>query len=44
MKTIRSRMLVVVTAAAIVVSLFVHWDEVEKGALDGWNYGMHSLR
>src|SRR6202022_506325 len=39
MKSVRTRMLIVYTIAAIVVSFFIHWDEMEKGAVDGFNAG-----
>ncbi len=45
MKSVRTRMLVVFTAAAIVVSFFIHWDEMEKGFREGRDGGaVHSTR
>jgi hypothetical protein len=37
MKTIRSRMLLVLIAAAVIVSFFVHWEDAAAGFRDGWN-------
>ena len=39
MKTIRSRMLLVLVAAAVIVSFFVHWEDAAAGFRDGWNAG-----
>ena len=36
MKTIRTRMLIVFTAAAIVISFFMHWKDIEQGYRDGY--------
>jgi len=46
MKSVRTRMLIVFTAAAIVVSFFIHWDEDElkKAARDGWEAGARYSR
>ena len=48
MKSVRTRMLIVYTVAAIVVSFFIHWDEMVDGFNAGWkagqNYGTHSTR
>ena len=37
MKTIRTRMLVVFTAAAIIISLFTNWEEMERSFREGYN-------
>lgn len=37
MKTIRTRMLVVFTAAAIIISLFTNWEQTERGFREGYN-------
>ncbi len=37
MKTTRTRMLIVFAAAAVVISFFMHWDDLAQGARDGWN-------
>ncbi|HEY3055776.1 MAG TPA: hypothetical protein VGK31_07590 [Thermoanaerobaculia bacterium] len=39
MKSVRTRMLIVFTAAAIIVSFFIHWDEMEKGFREGRDAG-----
>jgi len=39
MKRRRTRMLIVVIAASIIISFFMHWDDLEKGFRDGWNDG-----
>lgn len=41
MKRRRTRMLIVVITASIIISFFMHWDELEKGYRDGWNEGSH---
>jgi hypothetical protein len=37
-------MLIVFTAAAIVISFFMHWEDVSRGFRQGWNRydGQHS--
>jgi hypothetical protein len=43
MKTTRTRMLIVFTAAAVIISLFMHWKDLSEGFRDGWNSGgIHS--
>jgi hypothetical protein len=46
MKTTRTRMLFVFTVAAVIISFFMHWDDMAKGARQGWrdgqNYGNSS--
>lgn len=42
MKTTRSRMLIVFTAAAIIISLFTSWDDVERGWHEGYNDGVQN--
>ncbi len=37
MKTIRSRMLLILIAASVIVSFFVHWEDAAAGFRDGWN-------
>jgi len=37
MKSRRTRILIVVIAASVVVSIFMNWDDVVEGAHDGWN-------
>lgn len=46
MRSVRTRMLVVFIAAAIVVSFFIHWDEMEKGYRDARrdDGALHSTR
>jgi hypothetical protein len=39
MKTIRSRMLLVLVAAAVIVSFFVHWEDAAAGFRDAQNDG-----
>jgi hypothetical protein len=39
MRTARSRILIVMIAAAIVVSFFSHWDDVAKGFQAGYHGG-----
>jgi hypothetical protein len=39
MKRRRTRMLIVVITASIIISFFMHWDELEKGFRDGLNEG-----
>lgn len=39
MKTTRTRMLIVFAAAAVVISFFMHWDEMRSGFNDGYNDG-----
>ncbi len=36
MKTTRTRMLIVFLAAAVVISFFMHWEEVARGFRQGW--------
>jgi hypothetical protein len=40
MKTTRSRMLIVFTAAAIIISLFSNWDSLARGWQEGYNDGV----
>jgi hypothetical protein len=35
-------MLIVFTAAAIVISLFMGWEDAARGFRQGWNDGQHS--
>ena len=37
MRTTRSRMLLVFVAAAFIVSIFMHWDEVARDFKAGWD-------
>ena len=39
MKTTRSRMLLVLSIAAFIASLFMHWDEYSRGFIDGYTDG-----
>ncbi len=36
MKTTRTRMLIIFAAAAVVISFFMHWEDVRQGFIDGW--------
>jgi hypothetical protein len=36
MKTTRTRMLIVFAAAAVVISFFMHWDDMSQGFHDGY--------
>ena len=47
MKTTRTRMLIVFIAAALIVSMFTNWDDVERGFKDGydpWTGGVNDGR
>lgn len=37
MKNTRSRMLLVLIAAAVVVTFFIHWEDFSAGVLDGFD-------
>jgi hypothetical protein len=37
MKTTRTRMLLVFTVAAMIISVFMHGDDMVKGAREPWN-------
>jgi hypothetical protein len=41
MKTTRTRMLLVFTVAAVIISFFMHWDDMAKGARQGWREGQN---
>jgi hypothetical protein len=42
MKTRRTRILIVVIAASIVVAIFMDWNEAAQGFRDGWNSRLSS--
>jgi hypothetical protein len=44
MKTTRSRMLLVFVAAALIVSIFMHWNEVSRDFKHGWDDGTEAVR
>jgi len=37
-------MLIVFTVAAVIISFFMHWDEMARGARDGWRDGQNDGR
>jgi hypothetical protein len=37
MKTRRTRILIVVIAASVIVSIFMDWNDIARGAWEGWN-------
>jgi len=41
MKSVRTRILIVVIAAAVVVSFFTHWEDVSQGFRQGYESGKH---
>jgi hypothetical protein len=43
MKSVRTRILIVVIAAAVVVSFFTHWEDVSRGFRQGYESGRHHL-
>ena len=45
MKSVRTRILIVVIAAAVMVSFFTHWEDVSNGFHEGWESGRsHTVR
>lgn len=41
MRTTRTRILLVIVVASMVVALFMNWDEVARGYRDGLNGGIN---
>ena len=41
MKSVRTRILIVVIAAAVVVSFFTHWEDASRGFREGYEAGQH---